>query len=409
MATQIHPTDTSSANSKITAATQITLTDTSSANTNITAVTQICHTDTSSANANITAAPQITHTDTYFANANITAAAQIPHTDTSSADTNITAATQIPLTDTSSANTNTTAATRLNVTQFLDPSRRTRHCGEPYGGHADGCGHLRTVANANAKLGEHSLTPRPPSETGTLATHSGKKKKKQDYARDLEWMVPYQSTIWVVFRIIHGGIADSTRKNCLVNWSHSKRDIRFEITILVNTIKQLHVKIILSYPLTIFIPKHMFFVMGTLHVYTSLVLLDEAIDGSPTCSSQKWVPGLVVVFQGTYPPTTGLERWEMTIFSSPNYWVLIVACCSCIWQLRFIALDRPFHCMSLNKTLPLLVQLILSTIEDKHHVPEAFKYVWKKEHVQSLDSSWVKIPWFLFRTSSPLEKLRPVE
>ena len=33
---------------------------------------------------------------------------------------------------------------------------------------------LRTVATANAKLGEHSLTPRPPSETGTLATHSGK-------------------------------------------------------------------------------------------------------------------------------------------------------------------------------------------------------------------------------------------
>ena len=35
-------------------------------------------------------------------------------------------------------------------------------------------GRLRTVATANAKLGEHSLTPRPPSETGTLATHSGK-------------------------------------------------------------------------------------------------------------------------------------------------------------------------------------------------------------------------------------------
>ena len=39
---------------------------------------------------------------------------------------------------------------------------------------ADTCGRLRTVAVANAKLGEHSLTPRPPSETGTLATHSGK-------------------------------------------------------------------------------------------------------------------------------------------------------------------------------------------------------------------------------------------
>ena len=33
---------------------------------------------------------------------------------------------------------------------------------------------LRTVATENAKLGEHSLTLRPPSETGTLATHSGK-------------------------------------------------------------------------------------------------------------------------------------------------------------------------------------------------------------------------------------------
>ena len=38
-------------------------------------------------------------------------------------------------------------------------------------------GRLRTVATANAKLGEHSLTPRPPSETGTLATHSGKNEK----------------------------------------------------------------------------------------------------------------------------------------------------------------------------------------------------------------------------------------
>ena len=61
------------------------------------------------------------------------------------------------------------------MTRFPDHSRRTRHCGEPYGLHANGCERLPTVANANAKLGEHSLTPRPPSETGTLATHSGKK------------------------------------------------------------------------------------------------------------------------------------------------------------------------------------------------------------------------------------------
>ena len=38
---------------------------------------------------------------------------------------------------------------------------------------ANGCGRLSTVAVAHATFGEHSLTPRPPSETGTLATHSG--------------------------------------------------------------------------------------------------------------------------------------------------------------------------------------------------------------------------------------------
>ena len=63
----------------------------------------------------------------------------------------------------------------LNLTRFRDPSRRTRHRGEPYGPHADGCERLPTVAVANATCGEHSLTPRPPSETGTLATHSGKR------------------------------------------------------------------------------------------------------------------------------------------------------------------------------------------------------------------------------------------
>ena len=68
--------------------TQITLTDTSSANTNITAATQITHNDTSSANTNITAAPQIRHTDTSSADTNITAATQITPTDTFSANTN---------------------------------------------------------------------------------------------------------------------------------------------------------------------------------------------------------------------------------------------------------------------------------------------------------------------------------
>ena len=33
---------------------------------------------------------------------------------------------------------------------------------------------LRTVADIDTTFREHSLTPRPPNETGTLATHSGK-------------------------------------------------------------------------------------------------------------------------------------------------------------------------------------------------------------------------------------------
>ena len=86
-----------------------------------------------------------------------------------------TAATQITLTDTSAANTNINAATRVNLTRFRDHSRCTRHCGEPYGPHANGCGRSRTVANIDTTFREHSLTPRPPNETGTLATHSGKK------------------------------------------------------------------------------------------------------------------------------------------------------------------------------------------------------------------------------------------
>ena len=149
-ATQIAHTNTSAANTNITAATQITRTDTSSANTNITAATQIAHTDTSAANTNITAATQITRTDTSSANTNITAATQITHTDTSSANTNITAATQIAHTDTSAANTNITAATRVNLTRFRDHSRCTRHCGEPYGGHANGCERLRTQTQLSA-------------------------------------------------------------------------------------------------------------------------------------------------------------------------------------------------------------------------------------------------------------------
>ena len=39
---------------------------------------------------------------------------------------------------------------------------------------ADGCERLRTVARTDTTFREHSLTPTPPNETGTLATHSGK-------------------------------------------------------------------------------------------------------------------------------------------------------------------------------------------------------------------------------------------
>ena len=39
---------------------------------------------------------------------------------------------------------------------------------------ADGCERLRTVAHTDTTFREHSLTPRPPNETGTFATHSGK-------------------------------------------------------------------------------------------------------------------------------------------------------------------------------------------------------------------------------------------
>ena len=38
------------------------------------------------------------------------------------------------------------------MTQFLDPFRRARHCGEPYGGHTNGCRRLRTVADGCRRL-----------------------------------------------------------------------------------------------------------------------------------------------------------------------------------------------------------------------------------------------------------------
>ena len=114
--TQVTLTDTSSANTKITAAIQIAHTDCSSTNAKITATTQITHTDISSADTDITAAALITHTDTSSADTNITAATLITHTDTSSADTKITAATLVTHTDTSSADTKITAATLITHT-----------------------------------------------------------------------------------------------------------------------------------------------------------------------------------------------------------------------------------------------------------------------------------------------------
>ena len=155
----------SSANTKRNATTQITPTGTSSANANRTATPQITLTDTSSANANRTAA----HIDKSSANIDITATTQITHTDTSFANTNLAAATQITHTDTSSANADGDHSDRLSrPLQMHSRLRRAlrRHRKR-----------LRTVANANANatFGEHSLTPRPPNESGTLARHSGKR------------------------------------------------------------------------------------------------------------------------------------------------------------------------------------------------------------------------------------------
>ena len=228
-ATQLTLSDTSSADTNISAATHITLTDTSSADTKITAATQICHTDTSSAHTNITAATQITLTDTSSADTNITAATQITPTDTSSANTNITAATQITPTDTSSANTNITAATNSQFDTLSGPLRTHSPLWRAL---RPSRKRLRTVATENAKLGEHSLTPRPPSETGTLATHSGKKQLRtnpdpqkwfpktprhgawRDVQRLCGWFGP-GGQVWA-----HGLVAQSSRCGHTVLPSH---------------------------------------------------------------------------------------------------------------------------------------------------------------------------------------------
>jgi len=68
-----------------------------------------------------------------------------------------------------------------------DPSCRTYH----RHGHTvltrtvgNGCKRLRTVADRNATSSEHTLNPQ--SETGTLATHLGKKRKVQQEERERE-------------------------------------------------------------------------------------------------------------------------------------------------------------------------------------------------------------------------------
>ena len=152
-------------------------TDTSSADTNITAATQIDHADTSSADTNITAATQITHTDTSSANANITAATQINHTDTSSANANITATTTGQL--------HTLSGPLLMHSPLWRALRRS---------HANGCGRLRTVADGFAHRHNfprtQPLTPTPPNETGTLATHSGKSKRSNDLKSATKFFQP---------------------------------------------------------------------------------------------------------------------------------------------------------------------------------------------------------------------------
>ena len=92
-----------------------------------------------------------------------------------------------------------TPATRNEATTRLKPPKRTTSAKLPIGtairgsrGHlrtvADGCGRLRTVANGCERLRTvcdrernvkrtHPQPPDPQSETGTLATHSGKTKK----------------------------------------------------------------------------------------------------------------------------------------------------------------------------------------------------------------------------------------
>ena len=53
---------------------------------------------------------------------------------------------------------------------------------------------LRTVADIDTTFREHSLTPRPPNETGTLATHSGKTQASAGVVPQLDMdLVPHSS------------------------------------------------------------------------------------------------------------------------------------------------------------------------------------------------------------------------
>ena len=77
-----------------------------------------------------------------------------------------------------------TPAMRNKETRRLKPPKVTPFAeltiGTAIRPHTDGCGRLRTVAVVNAMSSEHTLSPQPPdpqSETGTLATQSGKNGK----------------------------------------------------------------------------------------------------------------------------------------------------------------------------------------------------------------------------------------
>ena len=64
---------------------------------------------------------------------------------------------------------------RQNYCDVRDDSGNIRHCGEPYGVTSNSCGRLRTQRQLLANV---TSPPDPQSETGTLATHSGKKNTK---------------------------------------------------------------------------------------------------------------------------------------------------------------------------------------------------------------------------------------